>query len=688
MDTKSAAMEWPDELVRILASDIEIAQSINDRSWSIFTYRNRPVFGVSNNTLLSFDPVSGSVGTQVDPTALSQNSLEWRSRFGGGSGADLWFPHQHLSQLPEEILSAHHEWVRKLARHRNNRWKWFRLDFHEAFSKRLGAELPLPGYLDEWRANRERHTDKTVDMIHESEPVELTLPSSETGVSTFLPTQIGEYFASHGLNYTNTQLADFYTALQTKGFVVLSGISGTGKSKIATGFTELLPYAGQRARKLALTEPNAQTLIFHTKLNKSAQTGGTAILQDQASQVDFIDPGQTMVVPSVVENVHGDILIQKRGVGKRLGYPSLEYSKEIQSQLQHWPIGTPYRVQIQLGDSPFGTIERTDGGFNESENLFTTDENTLFLSVRPDWRDSTSLLGYYNPLTQTYEWTRFLQFILDAAKNYQSDDPIAWFVILDEMNLAHVEYYFADLLSVLESGRVTNPNDPNFGFTSQPLRLTYPDNVQNDAPPTEVHLPPNLYIIGTVNMDETTHAFSPKVLDRAFSMELTEVDFTDYPRHQENDTKFELAEAAKREFLQSFSQDGKYPQIRKEEIREYVHRHETVRNSLQALNAALADYRFHFGYRVFDEIIQFLVNAELNELYESSLEAFDSAVFMKVLPKFSGSEARVGEPLQALITWASNPFGSVEEAEPLQRSLARAKYMARILEANGFVTAF
>ena len=71
--------------------------------------------------------------------------------------------------------------------------------------------------------------------------------------------------------------------------------------------------------------------------------------------------------------------------------------------------------------------------------------------VRPDWRDSTSLLGYYNPLTQTYEWTDFLTFLIQARDNYTGlpEDRIAWFVILDEMNLAHVEYYFADLLSVL-----------------------------------------------------------------------------------------------------------------------------------------------------------------------------------------------------------------------------------------------
>src|SRR5262249_12255448 len=128
----------------------------------------------------------------------------------------------------------------------------------------------------------------------------------------------------------------------------------------------------------------------------------------------------------------------------------------------------------------------------------------------------------YNPLTQTYEWTEFLRFIIRAQESYQASDGLAWFVILDEMNLAHVEYYFADLLSVIESGRDAD------GWTREPLRLNYPDTLDDEVPPQELKLPPNLYVIGTVNMDETTHAFSPKVLDRAFTIELSDVDFLGY----------------------------------------------------------------------------------------------------------------------------------------------------------------
>ncbi|MCO5227608.1 MAG: hypothetical protein M9934_04905 [Thermomicrobiales bacterium] len=364
---------------------------------------------------------------------------------------------------------------------------------------------------------------------------------------------IPAHFASNGLTYSDTQIADFYTALQTKGFVVLSGISGTGKSKIAQYFTKLLP-------------------------------------------------------------------------------------------------------------SP-------------------VEPNTLFLSVRPDWRDSTSLLGYYNPLLEAYEWTEFLRFILKAAENCRSENPVAWFVILDEMNLAHVEYYFADMLSVLESGR------DDSGFSRESLRLTFPDDLANEVPPHQIFLPPNLYIIGTVNMDETTHAFSPKVLDRAFTMELTDVDFTNYPTNLEASAD-ELTEAQKEAFLAQFSQQGLYPGIRKDEIAAYVARNPQIRELLQSLNTMLAQHRFHFGYRVFDEIVQFLSNAEENGMYDDWWAALDSAAYMKILPKFSGSEARVGKPLEILVAWANDPFGDGIDTPLLPRLHQRAVQMQEQLQIDGFVTAF
>lgn len=110
----------------------------------------------------------------------------------------------------------------------------------------------------------------------------------------------------------------------------------------------------------------------------------------------------------------------------------------------------------------------------------------------------------------------------DAEEETIEDEPQGepvrpYFVVLDEMNLARVEYYLADVLSVLESGRRED------GFTRGEIYLHgQPGDVRTSdvlRVPPRLRLPPNLYFVGTVNVDETTFAFSPKVRDRAFTME-------------------------------------------------------------------------------------------------------------------------------------------------------------------------
>ncbi|MDP9356272.1 MAG: hypothetical protein M3R02_13505, partial [Chloroflexota bacterium] len=276
----------------------------------------------------------------------------------------------------------------------------------------------------------------------------------------------------------------------------------------------------------------------------------------------------------------------------------------------------------------------------------------LFTSVRPEWRDSQSLLGYYNPLTGDYEWTPFLRFLLRAKRSFETQDGLAWFVILDEMNLARVEYYFADLLSVLESGRDAE------GWTREPLRLGYPEEAEGDLPPRELRLPPNLYLIGTVNMDETTPAFSPKVLDRAFTLELSEVDFTDYPVAPSAGDNRVLNDKDRHQLLADFSGGGRFARIDKAVISHYAAVHPEIGKRLQTLNSLLRPFNLHFGYRVFDEIVAFLDAAARNKLFTDlggSSAAFDAAVLMKILPKFHGSRGKLERPLHAVLAWCVNP---------------------------------
>lgn len=243
------------------------------------------------------------------------------------------------------------------------------------------------------------------------------------------------------------------------------------------------------------------------------------------------------------------------------------------------------------------------------------------VSVRPDWTDPTGLLGYYNPISAKprFEETEALELVLRATQN----PPLPYFLCLDEMNLARVEHYFAPFLTAMEGrGELQIHNER--------------DRIDGVEP--RVPWPRNLFIIGTVNMDETTHAFSDKVLDRAFSFELWDVDLAAWQaRALEAGTSAEI-----------------------------LHR---VMPVLERLQKALIPARRHFGYRTCQEVVAFCSAVSSLPLQE----ALDAAVLAKVLPKLRGDDS--GPLPQALaevlrICQDEKLQNSAQKVEQMRRSLA------------------
>ena len=141
-----------------------------------------------------------------------------------------------------------------------------------------------------------------------------------------------------------------------------------------------------------------------------------------------------------------------------------------------------------------------------------SDHRSCTVPVQPGWYDPSALLGYVNPLQgDSYIRTPFLEFLIAAAD--APDRPFT--VILDEMNLSRPEQYLAPILSAMETGEALTLHREGALFDGVPAHIRYPSN---------------LVIIGTVNMDETTHGISDKVLDRAFTIEFWDVDLEAYPR--------------------------------------------------------------------------------------------------------------------------------------------------------------
>lgn len=483
------------------------------------------------------------------------------------------------------------------------------------------------------------------------------------------------FLSANGYQFNSTQIASFYTSLQTKGFVILSGISGTGKTKLAQYFAAMLqhrPAALVGAWGGPVEDSNYPEVLdiaeywdipireevqnslrppFRLYINYNNEIRHVFTVRDYRSQ-----PGSTGILTPWPEITDPRLLNRDHEEGK----PDKKFKTWFR-------ITRREKLETKF---TYAQLQKLHGFSNDPTAMFrglvpvvdplAESDNMLFISVRPDWRDSKSLLGYNNPLTKTYEWTAFLDFLIQAEQDYKHDGSKAspWFVLLDEMNLARVEYYFADLLSVLESGRDED------GWTREALQFqSSPEDPK--APPARLKLPPNLYLIGTVNVDETTQSFSPKVLDRAFSLEFTDVDFRSYTLAQKGQPPAFDHQALR----DQFTRGGSFAQIDKDEIAAFIQRHPDFSAQLQALNLALQPYSLHFGYRVFDEIMMFLKNAEENGMFGDNLQtAFDQAVLMKVLPKFHGSRGKLEKPLHAVLRWCAGVDN--DDTEPVKSALA------------------
>jgi len=282
------------------------------------------------------------------------------------------------------------------------------------------------------------------------------------------------------------------------------------------------------------------------------------------------------------------------------------------------------------------------------QDLLCDAETRAFISVRPDWVDGKSLLGYHNLLTDTFITTPMTEMLLDAEAEYESSRTAArpYIVLLDEMNLARVEHYFSDLLSVLESRRMRADGRP----TSDPIILHgnkegLPTTDGSRVVPSSLRVTPNVYVIGTVNIDETTHPFSRKVLDRANTIELFDVDLA-----QTGVTTTSPVTATDRQFTRShFTRGGEFIDLAEPSL------DTPTLSELVRLNGVLARDRLHFGYRVRNEVLAFVEQAGAEGLLGQGMEAkraaLDLQVLQKVLPKLAGSRERLERPLQGLLAW-------------------------------------
>lgn len=324
-----------------------------------------------------------------------------------------------------------------------------------------------------------------------------------------------------------------------------------------------------------------------------------------------------------------------------------------------------------------------------AEALGATSDNGRFelIPVKPDWNDNSELLGYKNleGKFQPGVLTRVIQRAVSDMNN-------PYFVCLDEMNLSRVEYYLSDFLSLIETRRWYG-EELRSNKIFRETDFVFQEDQEEFA---GLYIPENLYIVGTVNMDETTHPFSKKVLDRVNIIELVEVALDNYGvfNMEDNvDGQALLPHNVPASFLRNeyCVLNDCLPQ-KKAIVDEVVAILKNVNDILQPVN-------LHVGYRVRDEICFYMIYNREFGLIEKD-KAFDWQLLQKVLPRIQGSSRKIYEVLINLFELCTNfslesNEGATEEARNILENLAvirwprsarKIAYMLGRYEEDGFTS--
>lgn len=248
------------------------------------------------------------------------------------------------------------------------------------------------------------------------------------------------------------------------------------------------------------------------------------------------------------------------------------------------------------------------------------------IPVGADWTNREPLLGYPNALDPE-DYVKPDNGVIDLMNTAHSNPELPYFLILDEMNLSHVERYFADFLSVMES--------------NEEIPLHDGDEEKNGVPP-RLGLPSNLFIIGTVNIDETTNMFSPKVLDRANTIEfrIDNTEMKDFLGSMK-ELNMEALEYKGANMAEDFVQLSKDKSVTSKDTVEIV---EILLKFFGELRKTGAE----FGYRTASEIMRLIHQLHVLDDSITTNNKIDIAIMQKLLPKLHGSRRKLSPILETL----------------------------------------
>lgn len=299
------------------------------------------------------------------------------------------------------------------------------------------------------------------------------------------------------------------------------------------------------------------------------------------------------------------------------------------------------------------------------------------VSVRPDWSDSTDLFGHTD-LNGNYIPGAIIDFVKEAKENRE----YPYFLCLDEMNLSRVEYYLSDFLSLIETRTNVNGEIKTY-------KLTLDKSAEKDYP--DLYIPENLYVIGTVNMDETTFPFSKKVLDRANTIEFSYVDLL--PSFSSNAEAVAPLNKGNDFFKSQYLVLGTDVKPEQHELAK------RVSADLQNINKVLQQANAHVGYRVRDEIVFYMLNNDTAKLLDYDT-AFDYEIMQKILPRIQGSSEGIKNMMCDLFKMFAGDYSGFSQSYiwkqmddcinnkscKYKNSAQKLCYMMRRFEEDGFTS--
>lgn len=643
-------------------------------------------------------PADGEVSTvapkywKISP---GQNARFWDTWRNEGIASIGWdelgdlsgLAREAFDQRAQEAMGAHPAWT---ATRLGQVWKLRKLKpgdkivANRGTSRVVGIGTVTSGYFFEpgvehghrvkveWYDTTEREVEKrgwkrTVIRLSAADFEEIeTAPAVGTGIAPEEaapepPVELVDYesilatLEDKRLHFSPEVVANYLLALQAKRFVILTGISGTGKTKLALEVARMFDRdAGDEGQsEVPEGAADATVMPYMLKYHRLVVPAELA-----ASFVIETDGGTSGRIPIVLPDGRESSQAYYNRVGTNL--LQLLFSGDVRRWFHDtFAEGDTIRIERFEREDQKAAMRVSAPG--PSSRKVVPGGRYEVIPVRPDWMDHRGLLGFYNPLTQQYITTPFVDLLLRAAAEARSARdgnraPRPYFAILDEMNIARVEHYFSDFLSAMESGEPINLH--------QDALLESGETEQGLAIPRQLRVPENLFFIGTVNVDETTYLFSPKVIDRAFTLEFNDVDLEGYAAEVNEDAD----EPDYDEQLTLPNFEGAFELSRPPGPADWAAFGELEHGELQSLvvklNSILASDNRHFGYRVANEIGRFVCLAKKQSQGLPALwAALDLALLQKALPKLHGTQQELEELLQRLFA-----FGISGEPTPQEQA--------------------